>query len=337
MTAGDRAQSAGQSRHDLESRLESMAVELRRSTDRAQSLQALLDHNAVPTSQVDSDGRIVAANRALSVLTGIPHEQLVGSNLMTAQRWSHDPVANNRLRLAFEAAWNGTPSAFEGLAALPIGQRRIRMLLTPGVDADGEVTHLIANGFDITDALAAETAQAEAARIRTIEQSARQLQAVIDASPVSIYAKDRSGAFMFVNRAFEGVMGTTHDQIVGRRPADFPHRADRVRLDAQDRHVFETGASLTEEATFAGPNGEGQQTFLLNKFPLRDLNEEIYAVCVIATDITPLRAIEAERSLRARRNELIGSLAARAAEGALLPELRSAACDWSGRTLRCHR
>jgi hypothetical protein len=64
-------------------------------------------------------------------------------------------------------------------------------------------------------------------------------------------------------------------------------------LAASDRQAVASGAPVESEVTIPGPRGD--RTYLTVKFPLRDQNQEIYAVAGVATDITE----------RARRHEVI--------------------------------
>jgi PAS domain S-box-containing protein len=135
---------------------------------------------------------------------------------------------------------------------------------------------------DISDQKKAESA---------LVQSHHQLQSIIDNSPSVIYAKDRALRYLFVNAGFERVfelepgaaIGQTDESILPARAAE---RARSIEL-----RVLETGEVVEHEEVHT--IGGETRTFLDQRFPLRDSEGHIYAVCGISTDISERKA-EAE-------------------------------------------
>ena len=125
---------------------------------------------------------------------------------------------------------------------------------------------------------------------RALLDSEIRLQQVVDNTSALIFAKDRQGRYLFVNREFErvtvrkscDVLGRTDDQVFP------PELAARFRYNdlrvLQERHAIE----FEETADF----GDGVQTFLSSKFPLLDSEGDAYAVCGMATDITERKRLE---------------------------------------------
>ncbi len=154
------------------------------------------------------------------------------------------------------------------------------------VDADGTV---LFQGvlLDITEAKRAEAA----ARDKHDE-----IQAIIDNSPVVIYAKDLEHRYILMNREAEelvdappgGVLGKTDHELLPKKFAD--------RFLDSDRRVFASGVAIEEELPTL-VHGR-PRTFLVHKFPLRSREGEIYGLCGIATDITERK--EREDALQAK-------------------------------------
>jgi PAS domain S-box-containing protein len=122
----------------------------------------------------------------------------------------------------------------------------------------------------------------DVARLREREIT---LQQILDNSTtVRLFAKDRAGRYLFVNRAFERHVGRPADEIVGLTPADIAPAEIAAGLRANDRRVIETGEPLEIEETNV-IHGE-RRTLLANKFPLIGADGRPYAVCGISIDIT---------------------------------------------------
>jgi PAS domain S-box-containing protein len=92
-----------------------------------------------------------------------------------------------------------------------------------------------------------------------------QLQAIIDNSPLLVWAKDRDHRYLFAN--------VEHGALV---PSE--------QFVASDREVLETGRSVQREERVRVRGRE--RTYLVQKFPLRDDEDTVYAVCGIGIDVT---------------------------------------------------
>jgi PAS domain S-box-containing protein len=132
-----------------------------------------------------------------------------------------------------------------------------------------------------------------------LEEHEGRFQAVLNAAPAPVYAKDTEGRYLFVNRRFEEVLGVRAEDVIGRTDDDImaPDVAANVR--ANDRRVLDTGRQIEieEEVPFGGT----PQWYLSVKFPLRDAGGEVYAVCGISSDITELKRAQEELLHREER------------------------------------
>ena len=147
---------------------------------------------------------------------------------------------------------------------------------------------------DITDRLESQE------KIRTafaaVEEHKRLIQAVLDNSPTDIYLKDLDGKFLLINQSFgrylKGVLHIDADNLLGHSMADFMDVSrDKWGRDT-DRQVLEKGALMEFEHSIERDGWtEVRQIF---KFPLRDSEDKVYAICVIGQDVSEKKRIERE-------------------------------------------
>ncbi|MCC6399116.1 MAG: HAMP domain-containing protein, partial [Bacteroidetes bacterium] len=91
--------------------------------------------------------------------------------------------------------------------------------------------------------------------LRLTEQRQRQ---IIDLVPDFIFAKDEDGRFVVANEAVARAYGTTVDQLLGKRDADFAQSEEEVRRFRQvDREIITSGEQrLIPEETITIATGE---------------------------------------------------------------------------------
>ena len=122
-----------------------------------------------------------------------------------------------------------------------------------------------------------------------------QLQAIIDNSPLMIWAKDRDYSYLFSNLERDALGPADGVPIVGRRDADFLAPDLAEEFGKSDRQVLETGRTLQTELRI---EVQGRaRTYMVQKFPLRD-EDGISGVCGIAIDMTERQ--EREDALRSK-------------------------------------
>lgn len=133
-----------------------------------------------------------------------------------------------------------------------------------------------------------------------LHQSRQQLQDILDNATAIIFLKDAEGRYLLINRQFETTFHVGRADILGKTDYDvFPRKlADAFRQN--DRQVIDAGAPFEVEET--APHDDGLHTYMSIKFPLHDLDGQIYAVCGIATDISERK--QAEARIRKLNQEL---------------------------------
>ena len=138
-------------------------------------------------------------------------------------------------------------------------------------------------------------------------KSKRLLEDVLNHTNTVIFIKDLDGRYILVNQAYADERGLPMEEIIGRTDADFhpPETVEMFRendlraLRAEDPIVVEESLEI-----------DGQtHHFVTTKFPLKDLDNQVYALCGIAADITDMRRneqlkIELEADSQETRQEL---------------------------------
>ena len=147
-----------------------------------------------------------------------------------------------------------------------------------------------------------------------LKESERRIRDIIDNSPAKIFIKGKDFRYQMVNREFLSYHGFRPDEPIGKTDYDLWERDTADQFREEDIDLLETGKVVEKMLTLRTAQGEERHNHTI-KFPLRNENNEIYAICVISSDITErLKEQEEKRMLEARLNqaekmEAIGTLA----------------------------
>ncbi|BAI73083.1 two-component hybrid sensor and regulator [Azospirillum sp. B510] len=158
----DRSSEIGQLGHAFDmmaDRLEAREAALRRSEGH---IRAVLDALPAYVGVLTPDGAVAQVNRAAADAAGLPPARILGRPFEEICWLSFDDAGRDRLRQALALGADGCSSRFDAGLRLTAGRDRdgrdraaremtVDVTLTPMVDADGQVTHLIATGIDITE------------------------------------------------------------------------------------------------------------------------------------------------------------------------------------------
>jgi PAS domain S-box-containing protein len=231
----------------------------------------------------------VAADRVtlsdeLHRICGIEPAHLAESMDAAIEQLVHPDDRPHVERNLADAKSNPKPFGYQVRIVRPDGE--IRTLENHGdvvVDDAGRPVRIVGTVQDITDRKRTEGA---------LRQSHEQFQSIIDNSPSVIYAKDRHFKYLFANREFGRMFQVEPQEMIGRTDETIMPLDVAGRARASDRKVLEEGEVIQEEEVIWRRGGD--RTHLMQKFPLRDTDGEIYAVCAISTDITERKAREQE-------------------------------------------
>ena len=126
------------------------------------------------------------------------------------------------------------------------------------------------------------------------------LKAIYSNTNAPIYLKKADFSYLFINRQFELLSGTTNEMIQGKNDYEvFPKTIADLFRD-QDEEVLKRKEMVEFEETVSLPAGD--LSFITSKFPVFDKEGNIEAVGGICTDITTLK--KTTQSLSESENKL---------------------------------
>src|SRR4051812_37315122 len=123
-----------------------------------------------------------------------------------------------------------------------------------------------------------------------MEFSWERLKPVLDHAPVVVFARDVEGRYLYVNLAFEELIGKRAEEILGRTPEEVlpPEVAGTIR--DSDREAIDAGQGVVVEAVAV--YGGARRTIMNFKFPLPGADGKPAAVMGFGTDVSERRRRE---------------------------------------------
>ena len=291
---------------DGEGRPYRMAGSLGDITDRKrgeQFLRSVVDTMPVALNIRDIFGRYVLTNRLLAAYYGVDPEDTVGKfSHEIYPRADTDDREERDFRRVIETGQPIVDSEYQ------YGDEdEVEYWLTtrqPIHDAAGQLQYVLTLSHDITELKRAEEA---------LRQNSEMLQAIVDAAPAMINAKDLESRYTFINRyqaglygiAMEDALGKTAGQLLTRRHGDATRRLDR--------QVIASGEALPYyEEDHVDAYGV-RRTLFATKVPLMGDGAQVRGVVTVALDITERK--RAERLLTSVVDSLPATLTIRDREG----------------------
>lgn len=124
-----------------------------------------------------------------------------------------------------------------------------------------------------------------------LRQSEKEIRAILDADPSSIFVKDREGRFKLANRAAAQTVGVDAEDMIGKTMEDFKERIDTASLramkEAEDK-LF-SGQKDTEVYMVRLNDGKGNEFIhSVKKLPIVDDDGSIDYLLSVASDVTEL-------------------------------------------------
>ncbi|CAA9421899.1 MAG: hypothetical protein AVDCRST_MAG51-2093 [uncultured Ramlibacter sp.] len=161
--------------------------------------------------------------------------------------------------------------------------RHVISRATPRHDESGTIVQWVGTVTDVEDRWQAR---------QLLRQSEALVQAIVDGSTALVFAKDLEGRYFLTNQAWRELFGLSAQDADGITDPEVFGPEVAARLAAVDREVAQSGRPrVVEEA--ARIDGR-DVTYLSSKFPLRDPQGKVYAVCGVSTDITELKLARGE-------------------------------------------
>jgi len=265
-------------------------------------LNEIIEFLPDPTFVVDAKRRVIAWNKALEAITGVPKQQVLGRGRRAyAEAFYGDDrpmIVDMVLTGAFKGKANYryveqvdqklTAEAF--IPRLKGGQgAHVWICSTPLYDDRGELAGAIETVRDITDRARAQ---------EKLQESEERFRAVFETARDYMFIKDADLKYVQANSAFAALFGLTPAQITGSDDDKLFGAKASSWLKEMDKRVL-GGDTVEEENSL--PLGGGHVVVHTVKAPLRNKNGEVIGVCGIARDVTD-RA-EYTRTLKMAKEE----------------------------------
>jgi PAS domain S-box-containing protein len=174
---------------------------------------------------------------------------------------------------------------------MPFKGKYYNVHIHPIKDNKGEIIHGMIISQDITKPKELESKLVEANK---------QINAILNNSTSVIFVKDLNGRYTMVNKTFEKLFKINLEDINGKTDNDFFLDEIAQKFIENDKKVLEQKRAITFEEDVIQDNKN--RKYLSVKFPLKNKDGEIYAICGMSTDIT--ERIEMEEAIRIKNEEL---------------------------------
>ncbi|WP_159454927.1 EAL domain-containing protein [Pseudidiomarina planktonica] len=131
-------------------------------------------------------------------------------------------------------------------------------------------------------------------KTRYLKASEKRLNTILNSVEAFIYIKGNDLTYQYANRKTCELLGVTAEELVGKSDRDFFDEQTAQMIERNDRLVVDEGKRLSEEEINVLAKTGEKRVFLSVKIPLRDGNNNNYALCGISTDITEHQQIQDE-------------------------------------------
>lgn len=237
----------------------------------------------------DAEGRYLYVNAAWEKLTGRKASEVVGralEELFTPKKAAALREEDQKTLEGQVLLWEEEPEERNGAT------RFFACSKFPLPGEEGEKPLVAGISIDVTER----------------RQTRLALEAFLDHLPGPAFVRDREGRYLFVNRAWESLIGLSRKEVLGRTPAElFPPEIAKP-LEAEDRKTLEGRPLLWEEE--AQQFGGEERWFDCAKFPVGGTPENPLWVAGISIDVTEKRrALGALRESEERYRDLVENMA----------------------------
>lgn len=241
----------------------------------------------------DVQGQIVEQNFTLQNILGYPDEELLGKTPGHYLEGGRDEFRRTMDGLLQRGSYTG--------------KTRCRTRSGRWIDVELAAVAVRDEGGDIMGYATLVHDVTERKRMEAaLRESEERFSAFMNNSSVVGFMRNIRGRYVYVNRAYEELVGKPAGEILGRTPDEiWPPEIARM-LVASDKQVLDAGHAMELHESTVLPGDEAKE-WLSIKFPFRDRKNRVY-VGGVSVDITERKSLE-EQLRRAQKMEAVGRLA----------------------------
>ena len=226
------------------------------------------------------DGRVRLWNRFMENLSGIPQADCLHKSSAEVLPWAGNSSTAGSMQKALQGEVVRQGTFY--WAAEKQTAHWIDSVLAPLRNESGQSIGVIELVSDVTQRIQSD---------QSLSASELRFKSILDNTPTVIFCKNPDGTYLLINRQYEKLFGITDAAFKGKTDADVFPEEQALALRGNDLLVLHTGQPQIFEEIVRHPDGE-IHTYLSHKFPLRDADGKIYALCGISTDISERKLVE---------------------------------------------
>jgi len=251
---------------------------LKESEQKYKDLTEMLPITVFETNVV---GIITYANNTALKLFGYSQEEYrKGVNVLALLHPDNREKASENMRKILSAE---NTSDSEYIALKRDGSLFHIIVNTIPIRKDGKIIGLRGAITDISDRKSAE---------KSLAASESRLRQIIDAIPQLVFAKDREGKYILVNKSFAELVNIPAKDILGKTAFEvFKHTSLADTFAAEDKETFRKEEAQILFTEIPDSNGI-VRFFQVTKMPFFFANEELPSLLGVATDITESKVYE---------------------------------------------
>ncbi|HEX3001189.1 MAG TPA: PAS domain S-box protein [Methanoregula sp.] len=263
-----------------------------------------------PTMAIEKTGSVVAWNRAMEVMSGLPASAVMGKGGEEYTRWIRGTTGSSLIQFVLrqdnDAIAMRYPNVqFEGntvrteteITRTDGKSFSLWVSSTPIFGEEGEVIGAIESLRDVTH-------QKKIAR--ALKESRRYLDAIINTMPDPLFIKDHDHRFVTVNDSFCEFSGHSREELVGKTDHDIFRQEEAAIFEQKDFDVFRTRQGNENEEILTDSRGK-IHTIVTKKALYVNASNEEFIVGVIR-DITQRKKTEQALQLTLRKLNTLSSI-----------------------------
>ncbi|MGB7347222.1 MAG: PAS domain S-box protein [Pirellulaceae bacterium] len=274
--------------------------------EREAHLRRVIDNQLGFVGVLDTDGTLLEANATALLAAGLNRDDVIGKKFWDCYWWNYDDVVSKRLENSIQQALNGEDVRYDEVICVAGGERTsIDFMIRPVRDADGEITHLIPSGVDISERKRAEN------EVLNREQ---RLQLALDSGGMGLWEWDIATDHITWSDQMFAMFGYTPEDFDPSKAGFLKvvHPDDRPMLQKMIQSAF-TGTCQTHEVDFRVIRGtDKSDVWTLSRGSIyRDPDGKPLSIVSVAVDVTQRKQwetdlIDREAHLRRVINNQLG-------------------------------